>query len=88
MSVNEFEVNCFFFAKAKEITKLSQTSIHLPPGSTTKTLLNKLLSEFPGLLEVLNNCLLALNQEYVSLDEEISLTQGDEVALIPPISGG
>ena len=31
---------------------------------------------------------LAVNQEYVGQDEEVQLSPGDEVAVIPPISGG
>ena len=32
--------------------------------------------------------LLAVNQEYVSSEDSLELKEGDEVALIPPISGG
>ena len=32
--------------------------------------------------------MLALNQEYVDQEEEVQLSPGDEVAVIPPISGG
>lgn len=33
-------------------------------------------------------CVLALNQEYIEKDSVEPLKDGDEVALIPPISGG
>jgi len=32
--------------------------------------------------------LLSLNQEYLGQGEEVVLKAGDEVAVIPPISGG
>jgi len=37
-----------------------------------------------------NNILLALNQEYIELSDEviISLHDVDEIAVIPPLSGG
>ena len=38
-------------------------------------------------LEIPNNCLLAVNMEYC-LFEDMQLKDGDEVAIIPPVSGG
>jgi len=31
---------------------------------------------------------LALNESYVNMNEELNLKENDEVAIIPPISGG
>ncbi len=44
-----------------------------------------LLSDFPKLKE-LNSLLIAVNQTYAS--DEISISETDEIALIPPVSGG
>lgn len=38
--------------------------------------------------ELINACVLAVNQEYVALDQEAAVKPTDEIALIPPISGG
>ena len=40
----------------------------------------------PALDSVLRSAVLAVNQEYVT--ENVALRDGDEVAVIPPISGG
>jgi len=32
--------------------------------------------------------ILAINEEYVDLDDRLTLKAGDEIALIPPLSGG
>ncbi|MBI1766766.1 MAG: MoaD/ThiS family protein [Bacteroidetes bacterium] len=44
-----------------------------------------LLTDFPKLKE-LNSLLIAVNQTYAS--DEISIAETDEIAIIPPVSGG
>lgn len=44
-----------------------------------------LLSNYPKLKE-LNSLLIAVNQNYAA--DEISLSETDEIAIIPPVSGG
>ena len=44
-----------------------------------------LLNRYPKLKE-LNSLLIAVNQKYAS--DEIPLTETDEIAIIPPVSGG
>ncbi len=53
-------------------------------GEAITTLLRSLQSQFHGLLT--NKIKIAVNNEYVQIDHE--LQDGDEVAIIPPISGG
>ena len=52
---------------------------------------NKLATLYPrlaGLVKDEENITLALNEEYVQMGESPRLSNGDTVALIPPISGG
>ena len=44
-----------------------------------------LLNRYPKLKE-LNSLLIAVNQKYAS--DEVSVTETDEIAVIPPVSGG
>ena len=44
-----------------------------------------LLNRYPKLKD-LNSLLIAVNQKYAS--DEISVTETDEIAVIPPVSGG
>jgi molybdopterin converting factor small subunit len=56
-----------------------------------KQLRSKLASLYPKLASLVKdkeNLTLALNEEYVPMDEVWLLKNGDTVALIPPISGG
>ena len=44
--------------------------------------------QYPQLEELQGTFVLSLNQEYLAPGEEQQLAAGDEVAIIPPISGG
>lgn len=43
---------------------------------------------FQSLDQLKNNLALAKNEVYVELDQPVSIRHNDEIALIPPISGG
>jgi molybdopterin converting factor subunit 1 len=58
----------------------------LPPGSSTADLVKEMASRFPSLTSALEALSIAVNKEYIS--QETELHDGDEVALIPPLSGG
>lgn len=37
---------------------------------------------------IAENIILSLNEEYIDDNQQLTLREGDEVAVIPPISGG
>ena len=83
----EMKIRVLFFASARQLacgTKFFE--IDLPENSSTSDLRTEILKHFPALEPVVFSITLAVNQEYV--DGEIALQEGDEVAFIPPISGG
>jgi molybdopterin synthase catalytic subunit len=45
-----------------------------------------LMKQFPDAVQTLNSCFFAVNQAYA--EDEAILTAADEIALIPPVSGG
>lgn len=65
---------------------VSEASITLDDGLSTEALCHTLAEQYPGLQRLLPRCGLAHNGEYVH--GTVSLSDGDEVALIPPVSGG
>lgn len=68
---------------------MKESSLELPgETSTTSALRKTIVEKFPGLEPVAATVTLALNQEYVDPEQDADLKDGDEIAFIPPISGG
>lgn len=66
-----------------------ETSLELPGDSSTiSKLREQIVVKLPGLKPVAATVTLALNQEYLDPEKDAALKDGDEVAFIPPISGG
>ncbi|CAN5378992.1 molybdopterin converting factor subunit 1 [soil metagenome] len=81
------EITVRFFASARQAAGCLETTLPCEAGSITEEALWKLLlAEFPALVTLRRSVRLARNHEYVGADATFSA--GDEVALIPPVSGG
>lgn len=83
------KIRLLLFAKAREIVGSPEVSLELDGETTTHAELLKHLTNvaFPALEPIASTCILAINQEY-SVDPQNTIREGDEIALIPPISGG
>ena len=58
----------------------------LPDGATARTAWDAIAAEFPGLADHARTMSCAVNEEYARLTT--ALADGDEVAFLPPVSGG
>jgi molybdopterin converting factor subunit 1 len=74
------------FALIRERAGVSELSLDLPEGSTVKGAIERLSEQFRQTKEFLPRCAFAINREYASI--ETPLQQNDELAIIPPVSGG
>ena len=75
-----------FFAALREILGVSELSLELADGQTVGDLYRELCDRYPRLAEYGSILLYSVNAEYVP--PEHPLRDGDEVAFIPPVSGG
>lgn len=74
------------FAVLRDRAGVSELSLDLPDGATVAQAKEPLLERLPALREHLDRCGYAVNFAYVR--PGAPLHDGDELALIPPVSGG
>jgi molybdopterin converting factor subunit 1 len=72
------------FAVAAE--RVGASRVELPHPPTVAHLRRNLTDTWPSLADLLPRCAVAVNHEYATADTPLS--PGDEVAIIPPVSGG
>lgn len=80
------KVKVLYFASAREATEKTGEVLELPEGSTTAALVELLEKNYWRLSFKESKISIAINKTYCR--EETELKDGDEIALIPPISGG
>jgi len=74
------------FATLRERARTAELSREFPEGTTVGEIWNRLLADFPALGGHHDGVAFAVNQEYVT--EDFRPRNDDEVAFIPPVSGG
>lgn len=79
-------VHLRFFAALRERLHQSETDWTLPADATVEDLWLSLCAKHPELLPLARSISFAVNREYVERSHR--LREGDEVALMPPVSGG
>jgi len=79
-------VRILFFAQLKDATNCDSVEIGFSSSVTADELWTELLKKFPGLAGHRSSVRLSRNFEYTSAATRFS--NADEVALIPPVSGG
>ena len=80
------KVTVRLFAVAKDLAGFREREVDLPDSSTASDVLSVLDGLDPRLDEWRKVFRLAVNEEYVTPGHP--LKEGDEVAVIPPVSGG
>ncbi len=77
-----------FFAVLKKLLDRDSMHLQLTGPTTLKTLIDRIESEIPSIRSVIKEArtLIAVNQE-IAQDETV-VSDGDEVAFLPPFAGG
>ncbi len=79
-------ITILFFASAKEAAGTASRTIDASPSLTLTELSTMLCREYPLLAPLMPSMRFAVNQSLAAGDR--ALADGDEVAVLPPVSGG
>ena len=75
-----------YFAVCHEELGREEEQMDLPEGATLRDILDRLEEEWPEITEFYQVMQMSVNWDYAT--EDTRLSDGDEVALIPPVTGG
>lgn len=82
-------VTVLLFAAARELADEGQIKVEVPDEDATSIgVIEAIQTQYPVLAEIVQSSVLAVNHEYVDQHEARPVSDRDEVALIPPVSGG
>lgn len=79
-------ITILLFAGLAERANQREIQLTLPEQATVRDLLQAVAEQHPALSPLLNSCFVSINHEYAAPDHIISAN--DEIALLPPVSGG
>jgi molybdopterin converting factor small subunit len=74
------------FARLRDIAGAAEMPREVSTGATIATVWRGLADEFPELSAYERSMSSALNADYARMDAEVH--DGDEIAFLPPVSGG
>jgi molybdopterin converting factor subunit 1 len=74
------------FARLRDIAGAAELSRDVDAGATIGSVWRQLTGEYPGLGPYERSMSSAVNADYARM--ETPLSEGDEVAFLPPVSGG
>jgi molybdopterin synthase catalytic subunit len=80
------KLTVLFFATLKEKAGRDRLALETEVGLTVAALKSRLAADLPALAPNLPTALVSVNHEFAFAED--TLTDGDEVALFPPVSGG
>jgi sulfur-carrier protein len=74
------------FARLRDLVGAGELTREVPPGATVRTVWDDLAREYPAIAPYAESMSCAVNIDYARMTTAVS--DGDEVAFLPPVSGG
>ncbi len=79
-------IKVLFFGILRDVTGLREDSIEIPEGGLASSVFDHYVAQFPRLGDMSRSIVLAVNQRFC--EPSLELRDGDELAVLPPVSGG
>lgn len=79
-------VQVLFFGVLKDVTGLTREDLEVSPGSPLQSVFDHYAALFPRLRELSASIVVAQNRQFAPRDTPVN--DGDEIAFLPPVSGG
>jgi len=83
----KIRVTVLYFAFIHEITRKKEEIMELSTNTSIKELISIILTRYPNIKNI-KNIKISVNYRIVNSNSNSILQNNDEVALLPPISGG
>src|SRR4051812_9666024 len=83
---NRMQIRVLFFGILKDVCGQAEDLFQAPAGIDAGFVFDHYAATYPKLAEMAQSIVIARNQEFTSRGEQ--LADGDEIALLPPVSGG
>lgn len=79
-------IRVLFFGILKDLAGCAGETAEFPEGTTIEQVWNRYAARYPGLGPARASVLAARNQEFAAANSPVA--EGDEIAFLPPVSGG
>ena len=80
------QIRVLFFGQLKDVCGRSEEGLELPSGASVRAVFDHYAAMFPRLAAMARSVVMARNHEFAQPGDLLS--EGDEVAMLPPVSGG
>jgi len=85
-AISTIKVNVLYFAQVREATGIREEEVILVKDSSVNNLISKIEENHPSILRLKENIQLAVNCNIGC--KNLSLKEGDQIAVFPPVAGG
>jgi molybdopterin synthase catalytic subunit len=86
MTGEKINVTVLLFGQAREIIGAQSIEIAINKPASVESAFAEIKSRYPKLAEMERSLLFAVNEEYANRSHPLS--EGDQIAILPPVSGG